>query len=303
MKKIYNLLLVSSVMLSTCAFGQSDKQLTTTTITAAQQQAILANVKNAPVSNLKAVAACDTLAVQNIAGNGYNGNMFDISATTNVMLETFSVSVDAGTWNIAIYYKSGTFVGSESSSTGWIFLDSAQVTSTTTGAGAFYKVPVDVNLQLLAGSTYGFYVTGTDGTITMNYTNGVGVGTMFSSDANLTVYEGNGGAWPFSVLNSPRVFNGKVFYCPGTAGIEENNLSSVDVYPNPANESVSVDLTAFNGNNVTVTIVNTLGQVLQSSAIMANGVSTLNLEGYASGLYFVQLEMNGKTSSSKLSIK
>ena len=80
-------------------------------------------------------------------------------------------------------------------------------------------------------------------------------------------------------------------------------MASFDLFPNPANQSVSLDLTAFNGNDVTVSVLNTLGQRLQSTAVVANGTQTLNIEGYAAGMYFVQVEMNGKTSTSKLSIK
>ena len=291
--------------LSTAVFGQTDVQLSAQTTTAVQKQAILANVQDRPeISNqqFKVAASCDSLTVQTIGGNGYNGNMFDIAVTSSVTLETFSVSMDAGTWNVAIFYKTGTFVGSETSSTGWIFLDSANITSTTTDSSLFYKVPVNINLPLTAG-TYAFYVTGTNSAAPINYTNGTAVGNTFSSNAYFAVKEGNGGAYPFSVTNSPRVFNGEVFFCAGLAGVEDNTLATFDMYPNPAEQSVSVDLAAFNGNNVTLSIMNTLGQRMQSTSVVANGVQTLNVDGYATGMYFVQVEMNGKTATSKLTIK
>jgi nitrogen regulatory protein PII len=306
MKKIYTSILVSGMMFSTVVFGQTDKQMSTETLNSQQKQNILAEVKNAPVTmdhQSKLPTVCDSLTAATAAGNSFSGNMFDIAVASAVTLETFSVSVDAGTWNIAIFYKAGTFVGSETSATGWIFLDSAMVTSTTTGAGAFYKVPVSLNLSLAAG-TYAFYVTATDAGATFNYTNGTTLGATLSSDAYLSIKEGNGGSYPFGVTFSPRVFNGRAHYCVTTSGIEENNsLPTVELFPNPASQSVSVDLSAFNGNNVSISIMNTLGQRMESFSLMANGVKTLNLDGYSKGLYFVQVEMNGKTSTSKLAIK
>lgn len=305
MKKIYLSIIMIGTMLSTAAFGQTDSQLATKTFTAEQKQAILANVQDRPETvnqQLKSVAACDSLTVELIGGNGFNGNMFDITVTSNVTLETFSVSMDVGTWNVAVFYKTGTFVGSESSATGWIFLDSASITSTTTDASNLYKVPMNLNLPLTPG-TYALYVTGTKALSPMNYTNGTTLGAVFSSNAFFSIKEGNGGAYPFSVTSSPRVFNGQVHFCPGLAGVEDNSLASFDMYPNPADQSVSVDLSIFNGNNVTLSIMNTLGQRMQSTSMVANGVQTLNVNGYAAGMYFVQVEINGKTSTSKLTIK
>lgn len=305
MKKIYYLFM-PCVLMSVNLFAQTDRELSAQPISSEQKKEILSHVKSAPiaVAQMKAVASCDSIAVDSVAGNGYHGNMFDISVTSNMTLETFSVSMDAGTWNVAIFYKPGTYVGSETSSTGWIFLDSASITSTFTGAGVFNKVPVNLNMPLNAGSTYAFYVTGTSSTTPLNYTNGTSVGTVAASNSYFSVLEGAGGAYPFSVTNSPRIFNGEVFFCAGITGVEEyNTVGTVELYPNPADQSVTVDLNDFNGNIVTMSIINALGQCLHSSSLMANGITTLNLEGYSTGLYFIQVELNGQKTISKLAVK
>ena len=306
MKNSFALFTLWGIIFSTTLFAQSDKQLSTKIISEKQNQEILKNIQTRPAvadQQLRLPIVCDSLTAMTAAGNNFHGNMFDVIVDSACTLETFSVSVDVGTWNIAIFYKTGTFVGSDTSASAWTFLDSANVVSTTTGGGALYKVPVSLNLPLAVG-TYAFYVTGTKPTVTFNYTNGTAVGTVVSSDSYLTILEGNGGAYPFDVTYSTRVFNGRAYYCAVVpSGIEDNTISSFDVYPNPASELVTVDLNAFNGNDVTVSIVNTLGQRLQSTALVANGIQTLNISGYKSGMYFVQVEMNGKISNSKLSIK
>lgn len=306
MKKIYSLLLIAGSLASTSVFSQADRQNSTQSISSVEKKEILSKViaeKRGSLPQLRAIV-CDSLTVDTVAGNGFNGNMFDIIVANSCYLETFSVSMDAGTWNIAIFYKAGTFVGSETSSAGWIFLDSAQVTSTFTGAGVFNKVPVSLNFNLTSGNTYAFYVTGTAAASPMNYTNGTTVGTAAASDTYITVNEGNGGAYPFNVINSPRVFNGKVHHCVNTVDVSnESSLPSFEIYPNPADNSVTVDLSIYNGSKVNLSVINAFGQRVQTTFLVANGITTLNLEDYASGLYIVQVEMNGKISNTKLTIK
>jgi hypothetical protein len=306
MKKLYNVLFASAVMVSANTFAQSDFEKNGPLhLTADQTKAVFSGLQNGKslIPAQKMAVSCDSLTVQTIAGNGYNGNMFDITVASNFTLETFAVSMDAGTWNVAIYYRTGTYVGSETSSAGWTFLDSASITSTTTDAATFYKVPVNLNLPLMAGSTYGFYVTGTDPASPINYTNGTSVGTVFASNANFSVKEGAGGAYPFNVTNSPRVFNGEVYFCNGITGIDENGEASLDLYPNPASQSVSLDLSGFNGSTVMIRIINPMGQLVYAGQHEAKGLTDLDLTAYPAGLYFVQVELNGKVSTRKLAIR
>ncbi|MFL5765000.1 MAG: T9SS type A sorting domain-containing protein [Bacteroidia bacterium] len=305
MKKIYNLLFASAVMISASALAQTDMQNSHLNMTADQMQAKLANVNHTkPTAPLSRVSmSCDSLTTIKTGGNGFNGNMFDITVASNFTLETFSVSMDAGTWNVAIYYRTGTYVGSETSSTGWTFLDSASITSTTTDDTVLYKVPVSLNLPLMGGSTYGFYVTGTNSSSPINYTNGTSVGNVVSSNSYFSIKEGHGGAYPFNLTNSPRVFNGRAHYCAGIAGIDEVNGTTFSLYPNPASQSVSLDLSIFKGNTVNIRIVNALGQLIHAEQVVASNATELDLSNYESGMYFVQAEMNGKIITSSLAVK
>jgi hypothetical protein len=274
-------------------------------MTADQIQAKLANVNhvkpNVPSSRVS--MTCDSLTTIKTGGNGFNGNMFDITVASNFTLQTFSVSMDAGTWMVAIYYRTGTYVGSETTSTGWTFLDSAAITSTTTDDTVLYKVPVNLNLPLMAGSTYGFYVTGTNSASPINYTNGTAVGNVVSSNSFFSIKEGHGGAWPFNLTNSPRIFNGRAHYCNGISGIDELNGTTFSLYPNPASQSVSLDLSIFKGNSVNVRIVNSLGQLIHSERMTASNATELDLSKFESGMYYVQAELDGKTITAKLAVR
>ena len=155
-----------------------------------------------------------SLTTTTAAGNGFDGNMFDVTALNTISVRKVSVLLAAGSYTIEIYFRAGTYVGHESSATGWTLVGSAAVTST--GVTKLTPVPIALALQLVGGQTYGFYITTTGGVGSMKYTNGTAVGNVYASDANLQIKEGWGGKYPFSTANTPRVWNGKLVYdlCP-----------------------------------------------------------------------------------------
>jgi hypothetical protein len=77
-------------------------------------------------------------------------------------------------------------------------------------------------------------------------------------------------------------------------------LESVDnqifmLSPNPANESVGVDLTHANGLPVELTIYNNLGQPLLKQIVeRASGIHQLLLDGLESGQYIVEIRVEGQ---------
>ena len=81
-------------------------------------------------------------------------------------------------------------------------------------AGTATPIPIAVNVAIAAGQTAAFYITFSTGT-GMNYTDGTAVGNVYSSDANISVKEGTGKAYPFGSDYHPRIFNGIVNYSAG----------------------------------------------------------------------------------------
>src|SRR5690606_29457745 len=95
--------------------------------------------------------------------NGQRGVMFDITAINDVYIECFDASLYAGTTaDYEIYYKAGSFVGSENVASDWTLLGT---TSALTSAGNNIPtpIPIPINVVIPAGQTYGFYVTNTFG--------------------------------------------------------------------------------------------------------------------------------------------
>jgi hypothetical protein len=146
-----------------------------------------------------------------VGGNGFAGNMFDIVANNPITIN--SVGMHFATANITttveVWYKVGTFVGNESSNANWTLAYTTTVL--TNGANVLTPIPGTFAINVPASTTYGIYVTTTNGSPTTNYTNGTLLGNLYASNSDLNLYEGKGGGY-FSVLNSPRVFNGVLNY-------------------------------------------------------------------------------------------
>ena len=157
------------------------------------------------------------------SNNGSNGNMFDIVAVNPVTVTSFEGNLAAGTGNVHIYYKTGTYAGSETNSAAWTFIGTTSVTSTGTDIPT--NIPLAINISIPAGQTYAFYVHADNGN---RYTNGNSSGSVYASDANIQILEGCGKGNPLFTggTYSPRVFNGIVHYSygGGSGGVTYNHL-------------------------------------------------------------------------------
>lgn len=90
-------------------------------------------------------------------------------------------------------------------------------------------------------------------------------------------------------------------------GITDLNFDAINynVYPNPATESVNIHLTNDNTENVSVIVLNNLGQVVKSvdlgSAIEVKYL--MNTSDLASGIYHVKTSIGDKSTTKKLIIQ
>ena len=90
-------------------------------------------------------------------------------------------------------------------------------------------------------------------------------------------------------------------------GVAENDLVSISsVYPNPANGSTNVGFNLKQAGNVAVTITNLLGQTVATVnpgklAAGSNNV-ILNLSNMKAGVYFVNVSVDGISTTKKLTV-
>jgi parallel beta-helix repeat protein len=147
--------------------------------------------------------------------NDWDGNMFDLTAHTDITITGFDCNIGGtGIETIEVYYKPGTYVGFESTPGAWTFLGTADVVAQDSDN----PTPVPIGgLTIPAGQTYGIYVTTLSGIIL--YTNGDNT----YDDGNLRFQSGCGIGYPFGGTASPRTWNGRIYYTAADgngAGIE-----------------------------------------------------------------------------------
>jgi len=90
----------------------------------------------------------------------------------------------------------------------------------------------------------------------------------------------------------------------GMSEAERANLITA-VYPNPAQNQVNIDLNMEQKENVKVSIVNAMGQVvLSKDYAQLNGVNTLNiaLDNLSNGIYFVRIVVGDKVYTKPVQI-
>jgi len=137
---------------------------------------------------------------------GWDGNMFDLTPSQDILITGFDCNIDSLTdETVEIYYKSGTYLGSEFNPAAWTFLGSTVVTAQGDDNPTY--VPIG-DLALTSGQTYGLYITGTPG-VGLEYTMAV---TTFD-DGTLQFQSGCGIGYPFGpAIFTMRTWNGRIHY-------------------------------------------------------------------------------------------
>jgi hypothetical protein len=150
--------------------------------------------------------------------NYTGGNMFDITALNDVYITGFDINMsNLYTSDFEVYYKPGTFSGSESVPTNWTLLGTA-----TNIVGGGFNVATPLNLpfyiHIPAGGTAAFYITCANYYSYPSMLYGSGIGNVYAQDNNIQVKEGVTNYYAFGYSYGPYVWNGKVHYVePGCA--------------------------------------------------------------------------------------
>lgn len=92
------------------------------------------------------------------------------------------------------------------------------------------------------------------------------------------------------------------------AGIEENNnVSKVNVYPNPANSSTNVSFNLNNASEVQITVTDLSGKVVAVNNLGAlnsgDYVQTISTEALQSGIYLINFFSNNNRYTQKITVK
>ncbi len=163
---------------------------------------------------LEYLSNADSLLTTFAAGNGQNGNMFDLVVKNTVTITGFTIN-NSTSGAAEVYYKSGSYVGSETTPANWTNLTTTPITISTSSGPTYFDLPAPITLA--SGQTHAFYVTMSTGSV--SYTNGSSVGSVYASNADLDFLEGIGKSYPFGSTFSPRIWNGVIHY--GSVGCSD----------------------------------------------------------------------------------
>ena len=193
------------------------------------------------------------LFTTNAAGNGAYGNLFDVNVLNPIRIDSFSIYAATANTTVGIYYRTGTGVGFNTASTGWTFLGSTVITTLNSPTSNLTVIPFNVNLNL----TPGLYSFALSTSATVSYTNGTALGNVYVSDANMQIKEGYGGSstYPtFGFTNTPRVFNGRVYYTANVACVSPTTLVTGTITTAPSISATSTLGLTCNGGSTTLNV-------------------------------------------------
>jgi len=80
----------------------------------------------------------------------------------------------------------------------------------------------------------------------------------------------------------------------------------MSVYPNPTNTNTTVSFSLSNESNVTINVTDLAGKVVYTNALgTVNGAQNVNVntENLTSGVYMVNVSVNGTVSTEKLIVR
>lgn len=310
MKKIYlSFAIIASAIQINAQSARSADQIEGLTLTQSPVDLSAVKIQKNSLPVL-ATLPCDTMKTTSAGGNSQNGNMFDVVNTNSITATITNIDqcfdFSTGTDTIMVYYKTGTFVGSEANPGAWTFAGKAAVSPTVAGSPLPVALPLNINIPTTG--TVGLYVTLKGNNVA--YTNGLTMGAVFSSKDGINFKEGKGVTYPFGSTfpgtgTASRVWNGVLHYCVGATGINESELNNqLSVFPNPASDNITVRSSNGNFENATIMLADMTGRVVNITTNVNQEEIILNLSGFEKGIYLLQIkDENGVKATKKIMVK
>jgi hypothetical protein len=240
---------------------------------------------------------CDTAITTFAGGNRQDGNMFDVVAKNGLIITGFECNIandSDGVAVIQIFYKTGSYVGSETDPSAWTLLGTDTVTGVApTGTPTLLNVPI--NIPVVAWQTVAFYITISANTTIDNleYTNGPAKGNIAAENSDILILQGIGKQYPFGATfpatgNGSRIFNGIVHYCLSPMLNAEDVEVGNDVlaYPNPTHDFFII-MSKIKPSQVNV--YNIMGEKAMA-IVTTDERMVIDISWLHSGMYFVEVK-------------
>ncbi len=88
--------------------------------------------------------------------------------------------------------------------------------------------------------------------------------------------------------------------CNVTSISESSMISNTfKIYPNPANDVITINYDGLNETNSSIEITNTVGQIIMKQDVANETLKNITISNLSNGIYFVLLKQNGKSIATK----
>lgn len=247
-----------------------------------------------------AQAVCSSLVYPCTNTFSIRGYFFDLKAGAgDILIESVStITQNAGSRDVSMYYKPETTVGFEATDTPWTLIGSATNFTPLDSISCPIprtQVPIPVNVCIPAGQRYGFYLITTTGTGTFEADDSRTEGDTAVSDGSLTLFAGKAasfnGAFSGTVLSNNKTLQGSINYsCGCTTGLTESKTDdSFRVFPVPAINELNVSLPE--GSSM-LNIYNAYGELVKTENIAtksSNGYWQTDISELPAGVFTVSV--------------
>lgn len=263
------------------------------------------SIASAPAANTNyyaqptIVPAATSLSVQLSATNSNTGCFMDIKPLKDIKMTDISwVPAATQSYDISIYFKSGTSVGFETTSAAWTLLTNKTGISAT--AGTPNKITLPTAQTLLANNIYSILVirTGTSGSVAYQTVSALGSVEASNSDLQLMSSSGIGALFTGS-LNTPRQLAGIVWYEPVVCTAAARTTVQLIVNAPPAATTNPTSAAVCRDKNITLNTVFTGASTYQWEMSNTGGSSWTNVSngGIYSGATTNSLTITGVPTS------
>ncbi|MBC7411396.1 MAG: T9SS type A sorting domain-containing protein, partial [Bacteroidia bacterium] len=152
-----------------------------------------------------------------------------------------------------------------------------------------YTLTTPVNLGV------GKYYIGLQQNVTTNLNLGLDLNTI----SNIRMYYNAGLGWNQSIIKGSWMLRPVFGTCPfetgSTIGLQETTSNSTNIYPNPANEQVSVETPI----NSALQVYDYTGKLIQNS-ITTNTTTSITTANWTNGVYLIKINNNTSSTIHKL---
>jgi hypothetical protein len=174
---------------------------------------------------------------------------------------------------------------------------------TTSGASINYKLPAEIitaSLEIIASNTSVWLSFPIDNRSTYYLLSPLDPATGYYYRIKTVCSDGTFNFTPNAKFATTGYKNGEI---TGAASSAENgNDLTVSCFPNPATNSISVNIMGNSDQLVDVKLSTIYGHVVYESKFPENAVHEINVKNYPKGIYALRVSKTGKTSSVKIVI-